>query len=118
MDSRQLGYFCSVLRRGSFTKAAEECHISQSAISQQVRALEADLSCELLVRCGRHFEPTAAGTLPARKGEVLLERPSQRVRQHPGIAFRGSCLARLRLRRTGETSETANRLTCLIAPAS
>lgn len=72
MDSRQLGYFCAVLRHSSFTKAAEECHISQSAISQQVRALEADLGCDLLMRNGRHFRPTPAGTLLARKGEALL----------------------------------------------
>lgn len=72
MESRQLGYFCAVLKHGSFTKAAEECSISQSAISQQIRALEADIGCELLVRNGRHFKPTPAGTLLARKGEVIL----------------------------------------------
>lgn len=72
MDSRQLGYFCAVLKLGSFTKAAEACSISQSAISQQIRALETDLGCELLVRNGRHFKPTPAGTLLARKGTAVL----------------------------------------------
>lgn len=72
MDSRQLKYFCSVLRHKSFTKAALECNISQSAISQQIRSLETDLGCQLLVRNGRHFKPTAAGELLARKGKVLL----------------------------------------------
>ena len=77
MDSRQLGYFCAVVRLGSFTKAAAACHISQSAISQQVRALEADLGCTLLERRGRHFSPTQAGALLARKGETLLDEFAQ-----------------------------------------
>lgn len=72
MDSRQLEYFCAVVRLGSFTKAAARCSVSQSAISQQVRALEIGMGCALLDRRGRHFTPTAAGALLARKGEVLL----------------------------------------------
>lgn len=74
MDSRQLSYFCTVVRLGSFTKAAYECGISQSAISQQIKALEADIGCELLMRRGRRFTPTQAGALLARKGSVLLGR--------------------------------------------
>lgn len=72
MDSRQLAYFCAVVRLGSFTKAAEVNNISQSAISQQIRALEVDIGCELLERRGRHFSVTPAGALLARKGEKLL----------------------------------------------
>ncbi len=72
MDSRQLAYFCAVARAGSFTKAAEANNISQSAISQQIRALEADIGCALFERRGRHFNLTAAGELLARKGETLL----------------------------------------------
>lgn len=72
MDSRQLEYFCAVVRLGSFTKAAQECNISQSAMSQQIRALEMDLGCDLLERHGRHFTPTRAGALLARKGPVIL----------------------------------------------
>lgn len=40
---RQMKYFQSVVRNNSFSKAAEECHISQSAISQQIQALEREL---------------------------------------------------------------------------
>lgn len=77
MDSRQLSYFCAVVRFGSFTKAAEECHISQSAISQQIKALEMDLGCDLLKRHGRRFTPTAAGNLLARKGSTILAQLSE-----------------------------------------
>lgn len=53
MFYRQMVYFCSVVRTGSFTKAAAECGVSQSAISQQIKALERDLGTELLLRRGR-----------------------------------------------------------------
>ena len=41
---RQIRYFQSVVRNNSFSEAAEECHISQSAISQQIKALEQELA--------------------------------------------------------------------------
>lgn len=37
---RQIRYFQSVVRNNSFSEAAEECPISQSAVSQQIKALE------------------------------------------------------------------------------
>ena len=39
---RQMKYFTAVVDCNSFTEAAEQCYISQSAISQQIRALEKD----------------------------------------------------------------------------
>ncbi|WP_315675178.1 LysR family transcriptional regulator [Clostridium sp. 19966] len=47
---RQMKYFTKIVERNSFTEAAEECFISQSAISQQIQALEADLGVELIIR--------------------------------------------------------------------
>lgn len=58
---RQLDYFSAVVECGSFTKAARRCYVSQSAISQQVKALEDELGEELLRRTGRRFELTPAG---------------------------------------------------------
>ncbi len=46
---RQLKYVQSVVRLNSFSKAAEENFISQSAISQQVQALERELDFQLLI---------------------------------------------------------------------
>ena len=40
---RQIQCFQAVVRNNSFSEAAEECHISQSAISQQIKALEQEL---------------------------------------------------------------------------
>ena len=47
---KQLKYFQSVVRLGSFSAAAGENFISQSAISQQVQSLERELGFALLVR--------------------------------------------------------------------
>ncbi|MDO4936881.1 MAG: LysR family transcriptional regulator [Sutterellaceae bacterium] len=58
---RQLRYFLSVANLASFSKAAEACFVSQSAISQQIKLLEDDLGIELIERCGRSFVLTEAG---------------------------------------------------------
>lgn len=61
MFLRQMRYFVAVVDCGSFTEAAEKCYISQSAISQQIRALETELGVELLHRANRRFSLTPAG---------------------------------------------------------
>ena len=53
---RQIKYFQAVVRYHSFSEAAEACHISQSAISQQIQALERELGFLLLERKNRSFE--------------------------------------------------------------
>lgn len=73
MMLRQLQYFHTVVRTGNFTAAAEECFISQSAISQQIKALENDLGVKLLVRENRSFHLTEAGEYLYRKSGQLLE---------------------------------------------
>ena len=54
-------YFISVVECSSFTEAAEQCYISQSAISQQIRSLEKELGVELIHRENRSFTLTPAG---------------------------------------------------------
>ena len=61
MELRQIEYFCAVVDTGSFTRAAERCLVSQSAVSQQVKALEDEFGFELLHRRGRSFDVTPAG---------------------------------------------------------
>lgn len=58
---QQMQYFISIVKNHSFTQAAAECHISQSAISQQMKELESKLGVKLLERKGRSFEITEAG---------------------------------------------------------
>lgn len=69
---RQMTYFCAVVDHGGFTRAAEACYVSQSAISQQVKALEAELGCALLVRAGRGFTLTPAGEAFHRRAREIL----------------------------------------------
>ncbi|MFD1418842.1 LysR family transcriptional regulator [Companilactobacillus keshanensis] len=58
---QQMQYFISIVKNHSFTQAAVECNISQSAISQQMKELESHLGIKLLERKGRSFEVTKAG---------------------------------------------------------
>ena len=64
---KQIKYFQAIVRCQNFTKAAEECFISQSAISQQLQALEKELGVTLLLREGRKFSLTPAGDFFYRK---------------------------------------------------
>ena len=68
---KQLRYFQSVVRRNSFSEAAEENFISQSAISQQVQALERELGFKLLERRNRSFTLTPAGAYFYQKSLIL-----------------------------------------------
>ena len=68
----QVRYFQAVVRLGSFTEAAEECHISQSAISQQIKSLEQELGIRLIERMNRRFVLTPAGEYFYKKSLVLV----------------------------------------------
>ena len=68
---KQLKYFQSVVRLNSFSEAAEENFISQSAISQQVQALERELGFPLLERKHRTFTLTPAGKYFYQKSLIL-----------------------------------------------
>lgn len=70
---KQIYYFAKVVECNSFTEAAEECFISQSAISQQIQALEADLGVKLIVRENRKFSLTLAGEYFYRHSLLLLD---------------------------------------------
>lgn len=61
MRVQQLEYFVSVAKNLNFTKAAEECYIAQSAISQQITALEDELGFHLFERHTRKVTLTEAG---------------------------------------------------------
>jgi DNA-binding transcriptional LysR family regulator len=74
VELRQLRYLDAVARHRSFTRAALELHIAQSALSQQVGRLERELGVELLRRTTRRVEVTEAGELVlARARRALAE---------------------------------------------
>ena len=61
MTFQQLDYFLAAFRHGSFSAAAEELHLAQPSLSEQVRKLEAELGVALFARVGRGLVPTDAG---------------------------------------------------------
>ena len=61
MVLRQMKYFTAVIDCNSFTEAAQQCYISQSAISQQIQSLEKELGVELIHRGNRRFTVTPTG---------------------------------------------------------
>jgi len=75
--SRQVRYFLAVAEHRSFTRAAEALHVSQPALSQQVRLMEESLGVQLFDRTGRTTRLTDSG-------EVYLQyvrRASQEFRE-------------------------------------
>ncbi len=63
MDTRQLEMFRAVGEEGSFTAAANRLHVSQSAVSRQLKLLEEELGTLLFHRTGRGVNMTDAGHL-------------------------------------------------------
>ncbi len=73
IDSRQLLAFVTVARRSSFTQAAKELFLTQSAISHAMKALEDELGCRLLDRVGKRVVMTQAGEQFLRHAEKILQ---------------------------------------------
>ena len=71
-DSRQLLAFATLARLGSFTQAAQELFLTQSAISHAIKALEEQAGCRLFERAGRRVALTQAGEQLLRHVEKIL----------------------------------------------
>lgn len=92
---RQIQYFEAVVDHKSFTEAAEACHISQSAISQQIKALEDELGFDLLIRKNRSFELSEAGRYFYEHGKGILKQADRLCAESRKIALNEK--ARIRL---------------------
>jgi LysR family transcriptional activator of glutamate synthase operon len=73
MELRQLRYVEAVARHRHFTRAAEELHIAQSALSHQIKRLEAELGTELFSRNSRSVTVTEAGEAVAARARGVLD---------------------------------------------
>ncbi len=73
LDSRQLRAFTVLARTGSFTRTAHELHLTQSAISYAIKALEEEIGCRLLDRVGKSVMLTQAGEQLLVRAEKILD---------------------------------------------
>ena len=69
---RQINYVATVAREGSFTLASERLHVSQSAISEQVKLLEDRLGFQIFERTGRGVRVTRKGQIYLHEAEKLI----------------------------------------------
>ena len=72
LDSRKLLAFATLARVYSFTQAARELSLTQSAVSHAIKALEKDLGCRLFERMGRKVTITPAGRRLLQHTDVIL----------------------------------------------
>ncbi|MFF9645808.1 LysR family transcriptional regulator [Kitasatospora aureofaciens] len=85
---RQLEYLAAVVDTGSFTRAAEQLHVTQPALSHQIRALETALGGPLLERLPRsvRLTPTGRAVLPhARAALAEADRLQAVARRATGL---------------------------------
>ncbi|HEY1819070.1 MAG TPA: LysR family transcriptional regulator [Trebonia sp.] len=73
LNVQRLGVLVAVGEEGSFTAAAERLFLSQSAVSQQVAALERETGTELVVRGPQGVRLTPAGRLLAARGKAVID---------------------------------------------
>lgn len=91
MDLHKLHIFLTIVRTGSFTRAAEQLYMTQPTVSQQLALLEAELGTALIERRPRRQALTAAGQalLPyAEQIQKLVEEARQAARTAAGLAER------------------------------
>lgn len=80
MSMNQLEYFISAAETLNFTKAARKCFISQTAMTQQIKALEAKVGVPLFVRDKHHVELTTAGKVYLNEARGILARNNEALR--------------------------------------
>ena len=80
MNTNQLEYFIALAESLNFTKAAERCFISQTAMTQQIKALETTIGVPLFSRDKHHVELTAAGKVYLNEARVIIQRSNDALR--------------------------------------
>ena len=88
---RALECLVAIVEQGSLTKAAAVLHISQSALSHQIAAIERELGTPVIERLPRGIRPTAAGLAAVAEARIALAAAGRaviagrRVAQGPGV---------------------------------
>ena len=92
---RQIEYLQAVIENGNFYLAAQQCNVSQSAISQQIKKLEDELGVKLLERHNRTFSLTPAGEHFYRKSLIISGDLKQLIRETKKIADNNDAVLRI-----------------------
>ena len=72
MELHQLRYFCAIADTGSFSRAAQQTHVSQPSLSQQIGKLEDELGTRLFDRLGRSVRLTELGKSFLPRAQAVL----------------------------------------------
>jgi LysR family transcriptional regulator, hydrogen peroxide-inducible genes activator len=81
MEMNQLRYVVAVARAGNFSRAAEQCHVSQPSLSQQIQKLEDELGERLFDRMKRQTKLTPHGEAFVRRAVRILEEAEMAMRE-------------------------------------
>ena len=87
LNYNHLRYFWAVAREGNLTRTAEKLHVSQSALSVQIKKLEHQIGHALFNRAGKRLELTEAGRIALDHAEVIFAAGAEllgTLKQQPG----------------------------------
>jgi DNA-binding transcriptional LysR family regulator len=112
IDTRLLRYFAAVAAEGNLTHAAEHLHVSQPALTKQIKQLEIQLGARLFTRSRAGMTLTATGEALASATPAVLASWDQALRQTRAAASRAA-----RILRIGFISSAANEVTQQIIAA-
>lgn len=92
MELHQLRYMAAVARTANFSRAAEQCHVTQPSLSQQIHKLEEELGELLFVRMKRAITLTPAGENFLRRAQTILSEvdAAKREASEAGLLLRGT----------------------------
>lgn len=90
MELRHLRYFVAVAEEENVSRAALKLHVSQPALSRQIRDLEDDLGFLLLERSAKSVRLTAAGRAFLKESRAVLQRVEEAVKTARAIATGGT----------------------------
>ncbi|MFK4850819.1 LysR family transcriptional regulator [Microbacterium sp. ZW T6_19] len=95
MDLQQMRYVVEVAETSSFTRAAERCFVTQSALSHQIAALEREIGERLFARTSRSVRLTEAGE--AFVAQALIALAAAEAAREDAAAAGGQVIGTLRL---------------------
>lgn len=85
-DLRQMRYVVAVAQRRSFSRAAEQLHVAQQALSQQIKTVEAQLGVQLFTRNSRGVELTPAGVVFVQEARRVITAAERAVSRTQAVA--------------------------------